>query len=63
MNPVADANCRAARRRQAELEIICEGCMARPAYDSLKDCAECDVRAAFEETEQEIARYERRAKK
>lgn len=63
MNPVAEAQCRAVRRRQAELERVCEGCMARPAYDPLKDCADCEVSAEFEETEREIAQYERSAKK
>lgn len=62
MNPIVDAGCRAARRRQAELELVCEGCVTRTDYESTKDCANCEVYAEIEETEKAIARYERRAK-
>lgn len=60
---VIDAECRAARRRQSELEMVCEGCMNRPDHDPLKDCSDCHVRTEWEETEKVIDRCERSAKK
>lgn len=63
MNPVAEAECRAACRRQAELDTICEGCTLNAAHNPLTDCADCPVPAEYAETEKVIAKHERRSRK
>ena len=54
-----DAACRAARKRQDELDRVCEGCMGRPGHDPLKDCPDCYVRTEYDEAERTIADCER----